>query len=136
MVSVFLALADTIYTSLPTLPQDITLVLHLTALVGVAYGFDVEIISFKGNRVRVFGRYATNPRAVLALLTVFIILAMYDYWVELIYPLLIFSGWQAFGLILVTAAWTILSKSHRNIDIWIGSLLFGGLFLILTPWMT
>lgn len=136
LINQFLNYAESIEALLPTLPREITITLHLIVIAGLVYALDIEIISFKGNRIRVFGKFADTKTAIAALTVTFAILATYNYWIEHVYNIIVLTGWQAFGLLMILMAGLILTKSHRKIDLWTFSMIIAGAFFFILPWIT
>lgn len=129
VVAVFRA-ADAL---LPALPQEVVGSLHTVALAGIAYAFDVPFISFKGERIRVFGTFVTTRTAVLAVLATFVVLAAYGWWSQQVYSVFVLTGWQAFGVICVETSWIILARTHRNLDRWTAAMAASGTLLFFVP---
>lgn len=120
---------------LPTLPDEVVGAFYLIALAGMAFGMDVDIISFKGERVRVLGEFVTTERAVLGMFATLVILATYDWWSELILSAFVLTGWQAVGVVVMEIPLIIYSRSHRRMDNLMWLMLLIGLFLFLMPWV-
>jgi len=132
VITEFFVLVDSL---LPPLSDEITGAFHMIALAGLAYGFDVEIVSFKGERIRVFGQYVTTRDAIIGIVATLAIIATYSWWSKSLYNVFVLTGWQASGVVCIEVTWLILSKSHRNMDEWTFGLLVDGIILLTYPWM-
>ncbi|NUB91651.1 hypothetical protein HT576_11565 [Haloterrigena sp. SYSU A121-1] len=115
---------------LPTFNPTVTAMLHLLALAGLAFAFDPDIVSFKGNRVRVLGSYVKDWQAALGVLVLLGVLAFYNRWIELLYGRTILNGQGALGVLVAEVPLIILRKSQRRMNLFWGGLIALGGFLV------
>lgn len=118
---------------LPVLPETVVGALHAVVLAGVVYASDVQFVDVEGNRIQVFEQSVTTRDALLALLGVFVVLAVYGWWSQAVYDLFVLSGWQAFGVVCVETTWLVLSQTRRTLDRWTAAMVVLGAFLFAVP---
>lgn len=114
----------------PTFGPTATVGLHLLALSGLAFAFDPDIVSFKGNRVRVMGSFVPDWQAALGVLALLGLLAFYNRCIELLYVLTILNGQGALGVLIVEIPMIILRKSQRRMNLFWGGIVAVGFLLV------
>lgn len=117
-------------TVLPTFGPTETALFHLLALTGLTFAFDPEIVSFKGNRVRVLGSYVPDWQAALGVLALIVVVAFYERWIGILYDVTILNGQGALGVLIAIVPVVILRKSHRRMNLFWGGLISLGLLLV------
>lgn len=114
----------------PAFGSSTTAMLHLFALAGLGVAFAPQIISFKGNRIRIFGIFVKNWQAAVGVLILIGIVAVYNELIGSLYNLTILNGQGALGVLVAEIPMIILMRSQRRINLFWGSLVALGGFLI------
>lgn len=124
-------LLDAVAGGLPPVPGEVTGAMHVLALVGAAYVFNLGGAQFSGRGVELFGRRASSREALAGLVLVGVLVATAEWWAPVAFFL---TGWQALGLVALEAGW-LLQSTADGVDPWAAATALVGLVLLVVPWI-
>jgi len=119
--------------ALPNLSQEMVLVLHLVALASVGLFVGLPFVSFKGGAARVNGKFASNKQVLIGLALAVGVIVIVMQSIETLYDLVILSGYEALGVVMVAFPAKIMSETGRSADLVLGGCAVLGLLFIFHP---
>lgn len=124
-------LVDAVAGGLPPVSGEVTGALHVLAVVGAAYVFNLGGAQFSGRGVELFGRKATSRDTLVGLVVVGVLVATAGWWAPVAFFL---TGWQALGLVALEVGW-LLQSTADGVDPWAAATALVGLVLLVLPWV-
>jgi hypothetical protein len=115
---------------LPPVPGEVTGLLHVIAVVGLVYVFQLGGVRFTGSKVELFGRTSTSREVLLVLVVLGLLVATAQYWAGAVFFL---TGWQAFGVVCLEVGW-LLQSTANGIDVAAVVMAVAGVVLLVLPW--
>lgn len=123
-------LLATVLDAFPPVPGEVTGLLHVLALVGLVYVFQLGGVRFTGSKVELFGRTSTSREVLLVMVVLGLLIATAQWWAGVVFFL---TGWQAFGVICLEVGWLVQSTAS-DIDVAAVAMAAAGLMLLVLPW--
>jgi hypothetical protein len=124
-------LLEAVAGGLPPVPGEVTGALHVLAVVGAVYVFNLGGAQFSGRGVELFGRQVTSREALAGLVVVGGLVATARWWAPVAFVL---TGWQALGLVALEVGW-LLQSTADGVDPWAAVTALVGLALLVLPWV-
>lgn len=115
---------------LPPVPGEVTGLLHVLALVGLVYVFQLGGVRFSGSGVELFGRTSSAREVLLVMVVLGLLVATAQWWAGVVFFL---TGWQAFGVLCLEVGW-LLQSTANGIDVAAVLLAAAGVVLLVLPW--
>lgn len=132
-IELVLELVSHINSAFPDFGPTVTMAFNLVAVAGIALLVNPGFISFKGGRIRIFGKFVKDWQAAVGVLLLLTTIVFHETWIGLIYELAILNGQGALGVIILEIPVIVLAKTHRKLNwFWVSMILIGSGIIVIS----